>query len=356
MAIIIDGHLDLAMNALDWNRDLTRTVPAIRSSEAGMAQKGRATGTVALPELRAGEVALCFATLFARAKQPGSPFSGYHSPAIAYAQAQGQLAYYRQLEREQAVHILRDWAAVAAHLSRWQEHGASQPLGLILSMEGADPIVEPAQVVDWWNDGVRIVSLAHYGLSSYAHGTESTGPLLARGRELLQRMADIGMILDVSHLADESFSQALDEFGGTVLASHSNCRALVPGDRQLTDAMLQQLFERDAVIGVAFDAWMLQPGWVKGVTTNEHVSLEQVVDQLDHICQLAGNASHAAIGTDLDGGYGGEQCPHDLNTIADLQKIPHLLQQRGYQETDITAIMSGNWCRLLQRAWGMPQP
>lgn len=344
--LIIDGHLDLAMNALLWHRDLTQTVAAIRRSEAGMAQKGRAGGTVALPELRAGRVALAMATLFARTQAPGSPFPGYRSRAIASGHARGQLAYYRQLEREGLARVIADRAALAAHLGGW-DAGASAPLGLVIAMEGADPIVEPEQVAEWWDDGLRVLGLAHYGPSAYAHGTQSSGPLTDRGRALLPLMERLGMILDLTHLADASFWEALESFGGPILASHANCRTLVPGDRQLTDAMIRQLIARDAVIGVALDAWMLQPGWVIGATTNEGVGLARVVDHLDHICQLAGNARHAALGTDLDGGYGREQSPHDLDTIADLRLLAPLLRERGYGEADVAALLAGNWRRLL---------
>jgi len=349
--LIIDGHLDLAMNALLWNRDLRRSVPEIRAQETGMEQKGRAAGTVAFPELRTGDIAISFATVIARVEQPGSPMRGYRTHEIAYAHAQGQLAYYRQLEREGVVRMLGDWPSVQAHLAAWHADRARTPLGIVLCMEGADPIVDPDQTAAWHADGLRIVSLAHYGPSAYAKGTESVGPLIDKGRTLLKRMEEAGIVLDVTHLSDESFYEALDRFGGPVLASHSNCRALVPGDRQMTDDMLQRLFARDAVIGAVMDAWMLQPGWIKGVTTNAHVSLENVVDHVDHICQLAGNARHAAIGTDLDGGYGTEQCPRDLDTIVDLQHIPELLTGRGYRDADIEAIMHGNWLHLLERVW-----
>jgi membrane dipeptidase len=165
-------------------------------------------------------------------------------------------------------------------------------------------------------------------------------------------MEHVGMLLDVTHLADESFWEALDAFGGRVLASHQNCRALVPGDRQFTDEQLRAVIERDGVIGAALDAWMLQPGWVRGETTNVSLTLEAVADHIDHVCQLAGNARHAAIGSDLDGGYGTEQCPRDLDTIADLQRIPDLLCARGYQAPDIAAIMHGNWLRFFEEVWG----
>lgn len=345
--LVVDGHLDLAMNALSWNRDLTQTVATIRGQEAGMEQKGRGAGTVALPELRRGEVALCLATVIARVEQPGSGVSGYRTHAIAHAHAQGQLAYYRQLERDGAVRMITDVASLDAHLAATCDRPGEGPLGAVLCMEGADPIVDPSRAAAWYEDGLRIVGLAHYGPSAYAHGTGSPGPLTPAGRELLSEMERLGMILDLAHLAEASFNEALECFGGPVLASHCNCRALVPGDRQLSDDMIRQLIERGGVM----DAWMLVPGWVRGVTTNEAVTLEHVVDHIDHVCQVAGNAGHAAIGTDLDGGYGTEQCPRDLDTIADLQGIPELLLRRGYAEADVEGIMHGNWLRLLRRAW-----
>lgn len=348
--LIIDGHLVLAMNALLWNRDLTRPVRAIRELEAGLAQKGRAAGTVALPELRAGRIAVTLATVIARVHQGHRAGLDYFSHAAAYAQAQGQLAYYRQLERDGDLRLIRDARTLNDHLAAWESGALDRPIGLVLCMEGADPIVAPEQVADWWDDGLRVLALAHYGPSAYAHGTESEGPLTDRGRAILPLMERLGMILDVTHLCDESFVEALDRFDGPVLASHSNCRALVPGDRQFSDDQLRRLIARDAVIGAAFDAWMLEPGWIKGRTTNERVTLDTVVDQIDHVCQLAGNARHAAIGTDLDGGYGTEQSPSDLDTIADLRRIPALLRARGYAEADIANIMHGNWQRLLTRA------
>jgi len=350
--IIFDSHLDLAMNALLWNRDLKQSVYDIRRQEAGMTAKGRGRGTVAFPEMRAGRVAVCCATLIARISRPGNPRPGYNSPEIACAVAQGQLAYYRLLEEQGQVRLITDWPTLEAHVQQWEgEVGDKLPLGFILAMEGADPILSPEQVGWWWAKGLRVVSLSHYGLSTYAHGTGTEGGLTPLGWPLLEAMEKVGMILDLTHLSDESFWQALETFGGPVMASHNNCRALVPGARQFSDQQIKALIERDGVIGVALDAWMLYPGWVKGQTQPEVVSLEAVADHIDHICQLAGDSRHAAIGSDLDGGYGTEQCPHDLDTIADLQKIPKLLRARGYSESEVRDIMHANWLRFFRRAW-----
>lgn len=349
--IMIDGHLDLAMNALIWNRDLRRPVAEIRAQEAGMARKGRAAGTVAFPELRNGEVAVSLATVIARCQPAGNADIDFKTQAIAYAHAQGQLAWYRELERQGVLRVLTDWPALDAHVRAWRADPETTPLGIILCMEGADPIVEPDQLGAWWNDGLRVVSLAHYGKSAYACGTGTSGPLTDAGRALLDRMAAQGVILDVTHLCDASFQEAVDRFPGPVLASHSNCRALVPDERQFSDEQLRRLIARDAVIGSALDAWMLYPGWIKGETQPAVVSLDAFVAQIDHVCQLAGDSRHAAIGTDLDGGYGTEQVPRDLDTIVDLQKIPGMLRARGYLDDDIAAICHGNWLRLFERAW-----
>ena len=131
-----------------------------------------------------------------------------------------------------------------------------------------------------------------------------------------------------------------------------NCRALVPSDRQLADEQIKALIDRDAVIGAAFDCWMIKPGWVIGVTQPGEVTMEHIVDHIDHVCQIAGNARHAALGTDLDGGFGKEQSPADLETIADLGNIAGILAARGYSQEDIDGILYRNWVDFFYRAWG----
>ena len=350
--LVVDAHLDLAMNALMWNRDLVLSAHETRRIEQdeGMTDKGRCAGTVGFPDLRQGEIGLVFATVIARKNHGQNSDIDFRTHEIAFAQAQGQLIYYEELERQGIIRIVRTAADLAAWFTAWDADPSRAPFGFVILMEGADPIVAPDQARLWWDDGLRMVGLAHYGPSAYAFGTGSAGPLTAQGRELLRVMDELGMMLDISHLTDESFHEALDRFQGPVLASHSNCRALVPGDRQLDDAMIRRLIERDAVIGAVMDAWMLQPDWIRGETTNERLTLAAVADQIDYVCQLAGNCRHAAIGTDLDGGYGIEQTPRDLDTIADVQRIPDLLRKRGYGEEDIHGIMHGNWLRLLKRS------
>lgn len=350
--LIIDAHLDLSWNALNWNRDITRPVSEIRHSESEMKELRRGKNTVSFPEMRKGEIAVCLATVLTRVSSLNDPLLDYRTQEIAWAMAQGQIAYYRLMEEQGRLRMLKDWPALNAHVLQWQSDGRdSVPLGYILSMEGADPIVSPAQTAQWWEAGLRLVGLAHYGVSAYAHGTGVTGRLTAKGRDLLKAMEETGMILDVTHLADDSFWEAVDVFKGPVLASHNNCRSLVPGDRQFSDDQIRYLIARGSVIGAVFDTWMLYPGWVVGETPTSVVGIDAVVDHIDHVCQLAGNARHSAIGSDLDGGFGTEQSPRDLDTIVDLQKIPGLLRQRGYSEEDVEAIMHRNWLRFFEKAW-----
>jgi membrane dipeptidase len=356
--IVFDAHLDLAWNALDWNRDLCLPVAEIRrrEEEQGMTDKGRGCSTVAFPELRRGKVAVFIATLLARLHRPGQmpPIQRYESMRAAFAAARGQMAYYQALENACVLRWIRDSAGLEAHVAAWQAgEDAEKPLGFILSMEGADPVLAPEDVAEWWDAGLRIIGPAHYGVSPYAHGTGTEGGLFPEGRRLLREMERVGMILDVTHLSDLCFDEALAGFGGPVLASHHNCRALVPHQRQLSDEQIRQLIGRGAVIGMALDAWMLHPNWVRGKTRPEEagVVLDTMIDHIDHICQLAGNSRHVGIGTDLDGGFGREQSPGDLDTIADLQRLPELLRRRGYAEEAIEGILYRNWMRFFQKAW-----
>jgi membrane dipeptidase len=350
--LLIDAHLDLSLNAVNWNRDLTRTVAEIRRSEIGMPGQGRAANTVALPDMRRGEVAICFATVLARANPKGTTNIDFRNQEIACAMARGQLAYYEILEAAGQLRQLRTKQDVDSHLTEWRRDPIHCPLAYVLSMEGADPVLSPAHVGEWWELGLRAVGISHFGVSAYAHGTGTPGGLTARGPDLLRAIRETGMILDVTHLADDAFWQALEIFDGPVWASHNNCRHLVPGDRQFSDEQLRALIERDAVIGAVLDIWMLYPPFETGVTPNTVSTLEDVVDHIDRVCQLAGNARHAAIGSDLDGEFGTEQTPHDVDTIADLQKIPAILRRRGYSEEDVNGIMHGNWLRMLRR--GLP--
>ena len=353
--LLFDAHLDLSMNALEWNRDLTQSVAEIRRRETGRTDKiDRARGTVALPDMRRGKIGLCVATQIGRYVGPGNSLPGWHSPEIAWAQTQGQLAWYRAMEEAGEMVQIVDAAGLKRHFDLWTNNPPpNAPIGYILSLEGADSIRTPKHLEQAYAQGLRALGPAHYGAGRYSPGTHLPGPLTPIGRELVKEMDRLGMVLDTTHLSDEAFWEALDLFHGPVWASHSNCRKLVPDQRQFDDDQIKALIARGAVIGGALDAWMMVPGWIRGTTTPETsgVKLEHLLDHWDHICQLAGNANHIGIGTDLDGGYGLEQSPGDIDTIADLDRLPAMLTRRGYAAGDIEKVMHGNWISFLLKAW-----
>jgi membrane dipeptidase len=352
----IDAHLDLSMNALEWNRDLRLPVASINQREEGMTDKpDRAKAVVSLAELKKGDIGLVVATQIGRYVAPDNKLPGWHSPEQAWAQTQGQLAWYKAMEDCGEMVQINDLESLNKHLALWgnADDKSSKPIGYILSLEGADSLVSLEHLERAYNSGLRAVGPAHYGPGRYAQGTDATGFMGAKGQALLKEMERLNVILDATHLCDDSFWEALEHFNGHIWASHNNCRALVNHNRQFSDEMIKELINRGAVIGLALDAWMMVPNWVRGTSTpiGTNCNLEVMLDHLDHICQLAGNTLHIGIGSDLDGAFGKEQCPYDIETIADLQKIPALLQKRGYTTADVENLMHGNWIRFLQKAW-----
>jgi membrane dipeptidase len=354
-ALIFDAHLDLSMNAMEWNRDLRRPLQEIREREKGLTDKpDRENGTVCFPEMQKGNIGICVATQIARFVKPTSKLPGWHSQQQAWAQTQGQLAWYKAMEDAGEMLQITNAVSLKNHVGKWlNKVDEKLPIGYILSLEGADSIVNPDYLEKAYQTGLRAIGPAHYGPGIYAYGTDSEGGIGNKGRELLKKMERLNIILDATHLCDESFWEALENFNGHVWASHNNCRALVPHNRQFSDEQIKALIERGAVIGGAFDAWMLKPNWVRGKSQpkEEGVFISTVIDHIDHVCQLAGNSLHSGIGTDLDGAFGTEQCPADLNSIADLQTIPSILKERGYSEEDVENIVWKNWVRFLENAW-----
>ena len=350
MKFIFDAHLDLSMNALEWNRDLRQELTQIRALEKGMTDlPDRSKGVVSFPAMRRGNIGLCMATLIARYVKPENNLPGWNSPEQAWAQTQGQLAWYRVMEADGQLFQIKNKQQLALHVTNWNAQSSNPAIGYLLSLEGADSIVSMEYLHLLYEEGLRAIGPAHYGPGTYAFGTNSSGGIGTKGRLLLQEMAQLNLILDATHLCDQSFWETLDFYQGPIWASHSNTRKWVPNERQFDDNQIMALLERESVIGMAFDAWMMYPNWKRGVTTpaSSGLQLEAIVNHIDHICQLAGNSKHVMLGSDLDGGFGKEQCPVDIETIADLQKLDDILLNRGYTSEDIERIFSKNGLRFL---------
>jgi len=345
--LIFDAHLDLALNGVDWNRDLRQSVHDIRAQEMtlGMTELGRQTNTLSLPELRVSQVAICLATLLARQEQPINHSFGWTSPHACYAMANAHLAYYRALERDGYVKMLKTSSELQSHFEAYRASPQDTPLGFILTMEGADPILQPKTLLEFHEAGLRALGLTHYGTNRYGGGTRSEVGLSLDAMELLRHCYELGMTIDMTHLSDVAFWQVAKHFPGRVHASHQNARAICDWQRQFSEEQIRFVIERDGVLGVAFDVIMLQDGFVRGIT-KPTATLERAVDQIDTICQLSGSIRHVGLGSDLDGGYGCEQTPADLNRYRDLQNLEGIMQRRGFASADIQAFFHGNWLRF----------
>lgn len=353
--LLFDAHLDLSLNALEYNRDLRMSVEQIRLAEAGMNDlAGRGHGAVSFPEMRKAGIGICVATQIAGCMKPAGPIGAWNSPAQAWAMTRGQLAWYRAMEEDGQLRQITNATELDRHLQAWNADPETTPIGYILSLEGADSLRTLSDLEVAYEEGLRALGPAHYGTGRYALGHDRDGPLSPAGRDLIGEMDRLGMILDVTHLSEPSFWEAIEIYQGSIWASHHNCRALVDDPRQLSDQQIRSLAERDAVIGVALDVWMVAPHWQRGVSTHADIpeaNFHKLADHLDHVCQLLGTTRHSGIGTDLDGGFGTEQTPSDLDTIADLDKFVDILRGRGYDDDDLNAICHGNFLRVLTEAW-----
>ena len=337
---IVDGHEDVAFNVLSLRRNFLDKISNVRSKNAF---KSEGIPTVSLPELETGNVRMVFATIWVAPCKKSHVPGGlcYRTSQGAHALAMAQLDYYRSIESQGFVNIIRTKAELKEHLSY------KEKVGLVILMEGADPILAPKEAKEWFRAGVRIVGPA-WQRTKYSGGTGAPGPLTKEGKQLMAEMESSGMILDVSHMADESFFDALDLFHGNVIASHSNCRKYVPMDRQLTDEMIKALVSKNGVIGTMLFNKFLDPDW-KGKVKKE-VTFSAVIKHMKNVCELSGDTLHSAIGSDLDGGFGAESVPRGIDTVADLQKLGDELRGEGFSGSEVSNIMSDNWIRLLERA------
>lgn len=352
--IIVDAHQDIAYNALTFGRDYTRSARLTRRLERDTDTPSRAGRAVlGLPDALLGRVGLAYATLFVApeaAKMGPWDTLTYRTEREAYAQALRQLDYYQRLaDTTPRVRLVRTQAELDAVLATWADGVAFQEhaQGLVLLMEGADPIIEPQQFEEWYERGVRVVGLA-WTATRYSGGTRAPGPLTKLGRELLEVLASFNVVLDLSHASEEAFLEMLERYdGAAIIASHSNPRKFCNTDRHLSDSMIRRLAERDGVVGVVLYNGFLANGWRRG---DRRLPFTVVLDVIDHICQVTGSAAHVGLGTDFDGGFGADDLPEGLDTVSDLWNLGPALQARGFSAADVEAVLGGNMLRKLRQA------
>lgn len=350
--LLFDAHLDIAMNAIDLNRDLRSAVDDIRVQETTleMNEPGRKTNTLTFPELRKTELAVCLATMIARQERQINHSFGWTTPHACYAMAHAHLAYYRAMEREGYMRMIRTKSELSHHFTSYRNDPQNTPLGFILTMEGADPMLTPDTIFEFHQAGLRALGLTHYGCNRYGGGTQSEVGLAIDAIPLLKNCEQLGITIDMTHLSDVAFWQVAENFKGRVHASHQNARAICDWQRQFSDDQIRLIIERDGVLGVSMDVIMLQNGFVRGQSVPRE-TLERAIDQIEHVRSLSGGTiRHVGIGTDLDGGYGNEQTPADLNRYRDLQKMVGIMQRRGFSDVEIEDVFYGNWLRFFGEA------
>jgi len=356
--LIVDGHEDIAWNMLTYGREYMLPLSEIRESELGTEiPEQNGTALLAWDEWVRGNVGLVFATLYAtpvRKKLRPWEARRYANAEQAHRLYSESLdAYYRLIEANpDKFQFVLTQSDVADVISHWEPELSQPKIGMVILMEGADGVRHPSELPMWYQRGVRILGPA-WMATRYAGGTKEPGPFTSEGWELLEVMDDLGMTLDISHLAEEAVLQALDRYPGTILASHSNPRALLPNsnlpERHLSDEAITGLAERGGVIGIVIGNLFLKDGW-RTTDGRQAVTMDDIVAHIDHVCQLLGSADHVGLGSDFDGGYGLELIPEGLDSVADLRFIGTALSEKGFSQQDVEAILGGNWLRLLTHA------
>ena len=361
--LIIDLHLDLAWDALFWNRDLTLTAHQVRQQEASgppqvAADYNVGLCTVTFPEMRRGSVGIMLSTIMSRIdERRGIMRDGMRTQEQAIAMGRGHLAYYQMMARRGWIRPVRSIRDLDLAVEAWKHPKDDTPIYHVLSMESADPIIDPDDVEFWWNAGLRVVGPAHFGHNTYIHGTNTEGGLKPPARDLYRAMQEAGMVLDITHMADQAVWESLEIWDGPVMASHCVCRSVVKGQRHLTDDMIRELTRRGGIIGLVFCQWFIDPEveWGNRPNKSNYVpryGMEGLIPHIERIGNLAGGSlENIAIGTDMDGGFGAEITPTDVDTIADLQGFATVLGRSGYREEAVEGILSGNALRFFRESW-----
>lgn len=357
--LIIDSHQDIAWNMLTYKRDYTRPLAETRRLEVGtMIPERNGDSTLGWDEYQRGNVAVIFSTLFAAPARKKELWDTIWYPDFDTARRlyRDQIFVYHKLtdshpDKFRLITSAKELVAVTDDWSTPARESEGHPVGLVFLMEGAEGIRTPNELSEWWELGLRMIGPAWAG-TRYCGGTNEPGPLTDEGRKLLSAMSDFNFILDLSHMDEASALESLDRYEGALMASHANCAALLQGadsNRHVSDRVIHGLIERGGVIGsVPFNTF-LKAGWSRQTgSRREEVPLDTYVAHIDHVCQIAGDALHAGIGTDFDGGFGLQSIPTGLDSIADLQLVSAKLIERGYSETDAANILGGNWLRFLK--------
>jgi membrane dipeptidase len=346
--LIVDAHCDLGWNMVNYQRNYIRSALETRAQEAGsVVERVAGKCMLGLPEWLQARVALLCGSIFViphRAVSSGRQLANYQTPEAAYRWGQQMLSAIEQLAATNESFVLvRTVADLETVLASWAT--PKKQIGILLAMEGADPIQTPDQLHAWYARGLRMVGLS-WLRTRYAGGNAEPSGLTALGVQLLKEMKQSRLIFDTAHLAEQAFWNALDVWDGSFVYSHGIPRHFMAAQRALSDEQIKALAAREGVMGIG-----LYNGFYQLHRNNTiRVTITDVVNAIDYVCQLLGSSDYVAIGADFDGGFGAEAAPVGFNTVADLQRLPPALQAKGYNSRQIDLIMHGNWLRLFRQS------
>ena len=325
-----DAHLDLAYLA-EMGRDMLADPPDHPEHPAALTLKS----------LTQSHVQRAVATVFVQPRgldSSGHMVDGpwcYSSPQEAYQQSLRQINWYHQWHN--SGHL---------NLADSIDHESSQTLELLLLLEGAAGIRTLDDLTDFHRRGIRILALTWVNGTQWAGGDQSGGDVTTEGIKLLSRADELAMVHDVSHLSEQAFWTVMEKTSQPKIASHSNCRSLLPGkqhpERHLSDQQILALANANGVIGInLFSKFLVSTGTA---------AISDVVRHIQHIVQLTGRTDIVGLGSDMDGGFSARDLPTGIRRPADLGKICDALATANFTDTAIEQFAWGNWNLFFTRA------
>lgn len=335
----VDGHIDLAY-LQERGRDMTLPADQVKDDQVPAA--------VTLRSLAEGKVRTVIGTIFVQHRNTVETDKGeklgpwcFSSDDEAYLAAMRQLGIYRDWTQDQWVHLL-----TGGESGRPQSTFSRDQINLIILMEGAAGLRRAEDLQTFYAGGVRLISLTWKDGTRWAGGDNQHGVgISSEGRTLLKEIDRLGMIHDVSHLSEASFWTVLSETQRPKVATHSNCRVLLPGkqhpERHLSDEQIKALVNVGGIIGINL--------FTKFLNVAQRAVITDVITHIRHMTDITGRDDFLAIGSDMDGGFSADELPGDLTLPDHLPRLLDALSKAGYSDAMIKGFAEENWKHFLGR-------
>ena len=337
--IVIDTHCDTTQRLLKPEWDFT-----LRDHK----------GHVDIPRMREGGIAAMFLAVYA----PGSD-----EPGVYISASREQIACIQHTANKYQDHLV-----LARSANDIRKAKASGKIAILIAIEGGYLIEDSLdRLREYREAGAAYMTLTHSFHTSWAdsagvheHLEPKHGGLTDFGLEVIREMNRIGMMVDVSHVSDQTFWKVMEVSEAPIIATHSSCRAISPHCRNMSDEMIKAVAEKSGVVQMNFAAafidpdakpidkdavkrWIANGGVVDKPLTDHVTPLSILIDHFDHALQLVG-PEHVGIGSDFDGV---PALPEDMEDCSKLPNITACLLDRGYKESDLEKMLGENVLRVM---------